>query len=134
MVTIKCTSCGHENNFDQPYPYHAGFANEGFLYNDEGNRTLVWSSFDPAYMAIVGKNHPWMLTGEQHSLFESALRQAPSGGSWKFMNPARCTKCTNIISDPITRTIHYLVYPNSIVTDLNPAEPCLKEYLSPAGT
>jgi hypothetical protein len=109
MVTMKCTSCGHENVFDQPWPYHAGFSNEGFLYNDEGNLTLVWSSFDPAYEAVVGKNHPWALTTEQQALLEGALCSAPSGGSWRFINSARCMKCADPISGPITQTIYYIV-------------------------
>jgi ribosomal protein S18 acetylase RimI-like enzyme len=78
MVTIKCTSCGHENVFEQPYPYHAGFSNQGFLYNDDGNLTLVWSSFDPAYRAVVGKKHPWALTAEERAQFESSGDEAES--------------------------------------------------------
>jgi hypothetical protein len=130
MVNVKCTSCGHKNDFDQPHPYHAGFANEGFLYNNAGNLTLVWSSFDPAYEAIVGKWHPWALTPEQQAHFEGALPPAPSGGSWRFINPARCARCAKPISDPITQSIYYLLYPGSIVTDLGPADRHLKEYLS----
>jgi hypothetical protein len=131
MVTVKCPSCGHENNFNQPYPYHAGFADQGFLYNDEGNRTLVWSCYDPAYIDIVGGNNPWTLTTDQQVRFENALPLAPSGGNWRFMNPARCTKCANAISDPITRTIYYLVYPDSIITDLNLTDLRLNKYLAP---
>ena len=130
MVTITCTPCGSKNEFEQPHPYHAGFSNEGFLYNDEGNLTLVWSSFDPAYVAIVGKKHPWNLTTEERVLFEGALHQAPSGGRWQFINPARCMKCASPISGPITPTIHCLLYPGSVVTDSAPSERCLKKFLS----
>jgi hypothetical protein len=125
VVSIRCTSCGHENQFEQKYPYHAGFSNQGFLYNDEGNRTFVWESYDPAYEAIVGKNHPWMLTDDQRALFENALLPAPSGARWGFTNSARCTKCAGIISGPITQTIYYLVYPDSVVAGMHR----LKEYL-----
>jgi len=141
MLTIKCRSCEHKNDFDQPYPYHAGFSNQGFLYNDAGNLTLVWSSFDTAYEAVVGKKHPWGLTAEERTLFEGALRPAPSGGSWRFINPARCMKCANAIRGPITDEISYLLYPGSIVTDDAPPESCawpagrpahrLGEFLSP---
>jgi hypothetical protein len=130
MVAIGCISCGHHNTFEQPYPIHAGFSNQGFLYNDEGNLTLVWSSFDPAYVAIVGDKHPWVLTAEERALFEGALRPTPSGGKWQFMNPARCLKCTNLISGPITQTIYYLLYPGSIVTNLESSEDGLKALLS----
>src|ERR1700722_4935849 len=129
MASIKCLSCGHENIFDQPYPFHAGFSNEGFLYNDQGNLTLIWSSFDPAYEAIVGRNHPWALTADQQRRFEDALRPAPSGGRWRFANPARCTKCAYPISGPITKTIYCLDYPGSINADRKPDERCLKEFL-----
>lgn len=44
MVTIDCSSCGHKNDFEQPSPFHAGFGNQGFLYNDAGNLTLACSS------------------------------------------------------------------------------------------
>jgi hypothetical protein len=80
MITIECTSCGHKNDFDQPHPFHAGFSNQGFLYNGESNLTLVWRRFDPAYEAIVGKRRPWTLTTEEQRLFEGALRPESSGG------------------------------------------------------
>jgi hypothetical protein len=131
MVTIKCSSCGHENDFEQPYQFHAGFANQGFLYNDQGNLTLVWSSFDDAYKAIMGRKHPWMLATEEQALFEDALHPAPSGGRWRFINPARCMKCASPISGPITETIYYLCYPGSIIADLGPTERHLREFLSP---
>jgi hypothetical protein len=129
MITMKCPSCGHDNDFDQPYAIHAGFSNQGFLYNEHGNRTLVWSSFDPAYEAIAGRKHPWTLTIKEQQHLESALRPAPSGGSWKFSNPARCTKCSAAISEPITKTIYYLLYPGSVDADPGPLERRLKEYL-----
>ncbi len=131
MITVTCPSCGHEIDFEQPHPIHAGFSNQGFLYNDAGDLTLVWSSFDPAYEMIVGKCHPWGLTSEQQSSFEGALSEAPSGGRWRFINPARCQKCASPISGPISQTIYYLRYPGSIVTDLGPNELALKEFLLP---
>jgi hypothetical protein len=80
MIKIKCALCAYENVFNQPYAFHAGFSNEGFLYNDEGDLTLIWSSFDPAYEAIVGKHHPWSLTVGQQASLEAALLPAPHGG------------------------------------------------------
>lgn len=132
MVTIDCSSCGNKNDFEQPYPFHAGFANQGFLYNDAGNLTLVWSSFDPAYEAIAGKRHPWALSDKQRALLESALREAPSGGRWRFANPARCKKCASPLSGPITETVYYFVYPGSINTHSGPGKRALKDSLSSA--
>src|SRR5258706_16283152 len=104
MITIACASCGHQNGFDQPYPIHAGFSDQGFLYNDEGKLTLVWSSFDPEYEAIVGRKVPWALTTDDQERLEAALSPAPNGGAWRFVNPARCMKCGEDIRDPIKKT------------------------------
>jgi hypothetical protein len=129
MITIHCQSCGHENVFDQPYPFHAGFGDQGFLYNDSGNLTLVWSAFDPAYESIVGRQNPWILDKEKQSLFENALRDPPFGGKWRFSNAARCLKCSNPISGSMSETIYYLRYPNSIDTDERPQARQLADFL-----
>ena len=131
-MDLACTSCGTVNTFAQPHPYHAGFANQGFLYNEQGTLTLVWSSFDPAYEQIVGKHHPWMLSDEQRKKMEDSLLPAPSGGRWLFTNPARCSSCNNPISGPIAETIYYLTYPGSLVFDESPARRRFSEALKSA--
>ncbi len=131
MTTIDCPSCGHSNEFAQPYPFHAGFSDQGFLYNDAGDLTLVWSAFDRDYVAIVGSNNPWALAEDQQQRMEHALRDAPSGGKWRFVNPARCGKCGVPISGPMSQTVYYLVYPNSVVTDLDPARRRLSDHIQP---
>jgi hypothetical protein len=122
VTIIRCNSCCHGNGFDQPYRIHAGILSEGFLYNECGNLTLVWSSADPAYETIVGKSRPWMLTREQRASLEAVLRPAPHGGRWRFSNPARCTSCGEAISGPITETIYCLIYPGSVNTHRVPGE------------
>lgn len=117
VIEIACSSCGRKNEFQQPYPFHAGFGDQGFLYNDAGNLTLVWSAFDPAYEAIVGRANPWVLNVEQQVLFENELQDAPSGGRWRFANPARCSACASSISGPMKETIYYLRFPNSLDVD-----------------
>ncbi len=131
MITLSCASCGQDNDFDQPHPFHAGFSNQGFLYNDGGGLTLIWSSFDPAYEAIVGKVHPWALTPDQQERLEATLSDAPSGGRWRFANPARCRRCASSISGSITETIYYLRFPGSV--DADTPEPCLKMFLAQGG-
>jgi len=106
--------------FEQPYPYHAGFADQGFLYNDAGDLTLVWSSFDSEYEMIVGSKHPWGLTAEEQTKLESSLLPAPKGGRWRFANPARCKQCREEISAPMMRNIYYLVFEGSVLTDTAP--------------
>lgn len=116
-TVIKCASCGYANIFNQPYPYHAGFGDQGFLYDDAGTLTLTWSCFDPAFEAMVGRKSPWAMAREDQQKLEEAFLPAPSGGRWRFSNPARCVKCGSPISDPIDRTIYYLLYDGSIQTD-----------------
>jgi phage FluMu protein Com len=113
FIIIKCPKCKHENTFNQPYPYHAGFGDQGFLYNEKGNRTLIWDSYDPDYTAIVGKSHPWALKKAQQKKLEDLLLP-DSGGRWLFSNPARCEKCQSPISEPILKNIYFLVFANSI--------------------
>ena len=103
-TVIKCSSCSHANIFNQPYPYHAGFSDQGFLYNDAGNLTLTWSCYDPAFVMVAGKKSPWALSLTEQKKIEDALLPAPSGGRWRFGNPARCLVCSSPISDPIDRS------------------------------
>ena len=51
-MVVTCSTCGHVHHLEQPHAFHAGFSNEGFLYNDEGTLVLVWSSFDPEYERV----------------------------------------------------------------------------------
>jgi hypothetical protein len=129
QLKVKCKHCGRDNVFDQPYAYHAGFGNQGFLYDDAGTLTLTWSSFDPAYEAVVGQKHPWALAQSDRDKLEARLRDAPSGGRWRFCNPARCVQCRGQISDSILQTIYFLLYPGSIETQDGPKMQ-LREYLN----
>jgi len=118
-MNVTCKACGGTNEFPQPYAYHAGFGNQGFLYNEAGTLTLVWDSFDPAYVALVGECHPWALTDQQRADLESALAPAPTGGRWLFVNPPRCQSCAAPIGVPITGGIYYFKYPGSISLDIS---------------
>jgi hypothetical protein len=129
-VNVLCEACGKDNAFAQPHRYHAGFGNQGFLYNDAGNFTLVWGSFDPAYTELVGKVHPWMLSEAQRSRLEDALVPAPAGGRWRFTNPPRCTHCGAPIGEPLSsRNIYYLKYPGTIDLDMKDASTSLSAVL-----
>jgi hypothetical protein len=119
-MVVKCNSCGYENEFAQPYPYHAGFGSQGFLYNDAGNLTLVWSLYDRDYADLVGMKDVTRLTPDERLAFESALLTAPSGGRFRFDNPARCRQCGLEISGSMSDTIYYLVFDGSVVTDAAP--------------
>lgn len=112
-MIVCCDSCGAEIAFDQPHPYHAGFGNQGFLYDDAGTSTLVWSSFDPTYVDLVGAHHPWALAELAQEILEAALVPSPTGGRWRFCNPARCPNCGHRLRGPMTQDIHYLLFPGS---------------------
>ena len=131
-MIVTCAACEAKNEFAQPYPYHAGFGNQGFLYNDAGNVTLVWSSFDPAYEEIVGKNQPWVLSDTLRAKLESVLPASPKGDRWRFANPARCINCHAEISAPIGDNIYYLEYPESVILDTGPSARQLRDYLRPS--
>jgi hypothetical protein len=115
--SITCRKCGHINVFEQPYAYHAGFADQGFLYNDEGNLTLVWNAFDPDHVKIAGNANPWVINEEKRRAFEDWLPTAPKGGKWSFKNPGRCLNCHSEITPPIGRNIYYVLYEGSVVAD-----------------
>jgi len=122
-LVLTCPKCQLGNVFQQPYAYHAGHGDQGFLYSDSGHLTLVWSSFDPAWEALVGQQHPWALGPDYQAVVEEALLPAPDGGRWRFRNPPRCRDC----GEPIERSIgeggiSYVVYPNSVILDEGPTE------------
>jgi hypothetical protein len=130
-IEVPCAACHLVNIFKQPYAYHAGFGNQGFLYNDSGTLTLTWSSYDPAYEAIVGKKHPWMLADADRAKLEEMLLPAPDGGRWRFSNPPRCRFCGHPIGDPIGRNIYYLLYDGSIDADCPPGTHGLIQFFRP---
>jgi hypothetical protein len=118
--SMQCSACKKETVFDQLYPYHAGFSDQGFLYDDAGTLTLVFGAYDPKFASVFGRLNPWTKEDEAKKReFEESLPLAPSGGRWRFTNPARCPHCRAKLSGPITECIYYLIYPGSvIVSDL----------------
>jgi len=116
-LIIRCQACGKDNLFDQPYAYHAGFSDVGFLYSDSGHCTLVWSWFDPAFKRFLNGEGPLADDIQARNQFEKSLRAAPDGGRWRFNNPARCLFCSAQIAGPMLSQIYFLVYPDSIITN-----------------
>src|SRR2546427_561752 len=119
QLTIACPHCRKANVFDQPYAYHAGFGDQGFMYSDSGHCTLVWSDYDPVIKQFFPPGSQFSKDADIRARFERALRPAPDGGCWRFTNPARCLHCSEPIAASILEQIYYLVYPDSIVTDEN---------------
>jgi len=146
-LIVKCAKCGGDTVFDQPYAYHAGFSDSGFMYSDSGHFTLTWNPNDPAMKAFKGMDaypsvahcFPPKEKSEQEldikmrRSFEHALPPAPDGTRWRFENPARCIHCSEPIAGSMFQTVYYLVYPGSISTDLTGGIK-LSEYLKPEMT
>jgi hypothetical protein len=133
-LIVKCGACGNANVFNQPYSYHAGFANQGFLYDDDGHLTLVWSCFDPAFEAVVGRQNAWALGPSDQRRFEEALNPAPSGGRWRFENSPRCMRCSSPIGSPMGTNVMYLVYDGSVITDHDPGARSLRDQMRTANS
>jgi hypothetical protein len=127
-LTIECKQCGKTNFFEQPYLYHAGFSDQGFLYNDKGTLTLVWNVTDPVLSEMFPGDLRWMLNPLNRRRFEKILTPAPAGDRWRFHNPARCTFCSKPILRSMLHSIHYVLYPGSVVTDKN-NQLLLREYV-----
>jgi hypothetical protein len=116
QLKVRCSACGKETAFDQPYAYHAGFSDQAFLYDDAGTLTLVFSAYDKEFLSVFGHSMPWTVEDEEKKRkFEDSLPPAPSGGRWRFSNPARCPHCGAQISGPMKECLYYLIYPGSIV-------------------
>jgi predicted RNA-binding Zn-ribbon protein involved in translation (DUF1610 family) len=123
QLSIVCPKCGHLNVFNQPYAYHAGFGNQGFLYNDDGNLTLTWSVYDPDFRKLVANTDIWGVNNwEKVKSFEDWLPSAPHDGRWRFGNPARCLSCKAEISPPMGPNIYYVLYEGSIQADSSSKE------------
>jgi hypothetical protein len=116
-LALVCRRCRRQVVYDQPCPYHAGFSDQGFLYNDSGTLPLVWSVMDPLFQRLFPDDIYWSRSWISRRRFETLLLPAPSGGRWRFRNPARCPHCGRPISPPMQRTPHYLLYPGSLVID-----------------
>jgi len=116
-LSIRCPRCNRDNVFEQPYMYHAGFSDQGFMYSDSGHCTLVWSNYDPVILKFFPPESRFSEDADLRKRFELALRPAPDGGRWGFSNPARCVHCSGPIAGSILNQIYYLVYPDSIITD-----------------
>lgn len=132
-LTVTCKACGHANVMNQPYPYHAGFGDTAFLYNDAGNLTLTWGTYDDAYAKLLGKAEQWQPPEEVKRAIEARLPRSPAGDRWRFANPARCAQCTAAISEPMSnKSIYYLEFAGSIILGRAGTPSTLGDYLLPA--
>jgi hypothetical protein len=116
-LVVECPSCEARHEFPQPYPYHAGFGDTAFLYNEAGNQTLVWGTYDPAYAAFLGpESDPWRPSGIVRAKLEAALPLSPAGDRWGFNFTPRCERCGNSLREPMAAgELYYLEFPGSVI-------------------
>ncbi|HEX7392961.1 MAG TPA: hypothetical protein VF374_08460, partial [Thermoplasmata archaeon] len=118
MGKFRCMTCGVETEGKGDHPYHAGFGDEGFLYCSRDTTVLSFSSYDPFYTGLFEKlgqraEHPWTYAQEGNTealrLIERHLVECPCGGKFSFDNPLRCPECGCVFSEPLSKTIYYVV-------------------------
>ena len=103
-MTVECPRCSASLELPQPYPYHAGFGDTAFLYNESGDHTLVWGVYDEVYGQLLGaEGNPWTPTPAVQGHLEAALPPSPAGDRWGFDNPARCLRCRGELHRAIGR-------------------------------
>ena len=108
-MEIECGSCGGTSVLDQPYPYHSGFADQGFLYCDACPAVVTFSTWDPDFGAMRLGN-PWNLRPDERSRVEAALKPCRTCGKGRFrfgLNP-RCPRCNESLPG-WEGSIYYLI-------------------------
>lgn len=129
-LIVSCPACGTHSAFNQPYPYHAGFSEAAFVYNEAGNCTLIWATYDPEYVRRLADASPWAPPVDVRTALEAALPTSPHGDRWRFEAPARCCACAHPLHPPMSeRDLHYLEYPGSIVLGRAGISSGLADYL-----
>lgn len=107
-MDICCPVCNVSFHIDQPYQYHAGFGNQGFLYCDSCPNLVVFGSYDPEYVKIIQSKHPWTLNEAEKERVESRLRHCSCGGRFRFTAAPRCPLCNAPIPSILRDFIHYV--------------------------
>jgi hypothetical protein len=78
QVEATCPHCQVELRYEQ---VHTGFNNTGFAYCGLDGTLLVWDTFDPKYIAVVGDQHPWTLDRTGQASVERHLAACPYRGT-----------------------------------------------------
>jgi hypothetical protein len=107
-MDICCKTCGVATKIPQPYAFHAGFSNRGFLYNDSRAAIIEFSPYNLKYVAAVGDKHPWALNAEEKSKVEKALKPDPAGGKFRFDAHPRCPACNAELPDLLPDDVHFV--------------------------
>ncbi len=111
---VKCRQC--DSTYPVKHTYHAGFSELGFLYCDRDTTVVTFSTWDKVFERLrgeLGAKHPWVLGDkalrEDVRHIESHLIRCPCGGKFSFGNRLLCPNCRGVLSEPISKTIYFIV-------------------------
>ncbi len=110
-----CSHCKKAIIIKQPFPYHSGFSDQGYLYCNRCPNILVFSIYDEFYTKLCNEKQPWGLMLEEQKFVEDNLYPCPCGCSFKFSAKPRCPHCLKEIPEitPLsgaeTRSIYYVI-------------------------
>ena len=108
-MEISCPGCGRTIILKQPYQYHAGFSDRGFLYCDSCSGLVTFSTYNPFYVRLVGEKHPWSLNQDEKQKVEDHLQPCCGGaGHYRFDAPPRCPYCNCSLSELLIDKMHYI--------------------------
>lgn len=107
-MMLTCPHCGKKIRLRQQYLYHAGFSNQGFLYCDSCPAILVFGSYNPNYVRIVGDKHPWMLSQEEKKRVEAHLTHCHCQGRFRFEAYPRCPHCAGDLHSLLPDKMHFI--------------------------
>lgn len=119
-MDVRCPHCGKTLHLSQPYPYHAGFNNEGFLYCDSDPTVVTFSSFNPGYRTLVGDVHPWSLDAAQRQIVEDHLLPCPCGGRFLFASEPTCPSCGASLRSALPGPGYYVIVGRRLDGDRDP--------------
>jgi hypothetical protein len=103
-VEAACPHCRTDLRFEQ---VQTGFNNTGYAYCNLDGILLVWDTFDPKYVEVVGDQHPWTLDGLSRAAVEAKLAACPCGGRFGMANPPRCPTCNEPLRDLLPDRIYF---------------------------
>jgi hypothetical protein len=104
LVEAPCPHCRADLRFER---VHTGFNNTGYAYCGVDGALLVWDTFDPHYVAVVGDQHPWTLDRKGRASVEAKLAPCPCGGRFGMANPPRCPRCAESTSDLVPDRMYF---------------------------
>lgn len=107
-MILFCPNCKSRFEIDQPYPYHAGFSNVGFLYCECCPAMVTFHTYDKHYTGIVGDKHPWDLNEVERRKIEESLKPCPNGGRFRFNAYPRCPVCNEPMPDLLQDRMHFI--------------------------